>query len=99
MQKSTSITLKPSKAKLLTYTKEAIGVMGSTEVTVEHNQQSATIPLIVTKGAGPCLLGRNWLAALKLDWQKILLCQVGAYVANSPRQVAIWISSKTTWEQ
>ena len=52
-QKSTSITLKPSKAKLLTYTKEAIGVVGSTEVTVEHNQQSATLPLIVTKGAGP----------------------------------------------
>ena len=35
MQKSTSITLKPSKAKLLTYTKEAIGVVGSTEVTVD----------------------------------------------------------------
>ena len=27
---------------------EAIGVLGSTEVTVEHNQQVATLPLVVT---------------------------------------------------
>ena len=36
-------------------------------VRVEHNGQVADLPLIVTKGTGPSLLGRNWLAALKLD--------------------------------
>ena len=39
----TPITLEPSKAKLFTYTKEAIGVAGSTEVKIKHNQQSATL--------------------------------------------------------
>ena len=74
---STSVTLQPSKAKLFTYTGEAIGVLGSTEVTVEHNQQVATLPLIVTKGTGPCLLGRNWLAKLRLDWQQIFSVRTG----------------------
>ena len=30
------------------------------------------LPLIVTRGNGPSLLGRNWLSVLKLDWQRIL---------------------------
>ena len=76
-QGSTSVTLQPSKAKLFTYTGEAIGVLGSTEVTVEHNQQVATLPLIVTKGTGPCLLGQNWLAKLRLDWQQIFSIRTG----------------------
>ena len=38
---------------------------------VEHNGHRATLPLIVTQGSGPSLFGRDWLAALKLDWQKI----------------------------
>ena len=30
-----------------------------------------TLPLIITEGKGPTLLGRNWLEALRLDWQTI----------------------------
>jgi hypothetical protein len=70
-QRDTSVTLQPSKAKLFTYTGEAIGVLGSTEVAVEYNQQRVTLPLIMTKGTGPCLLGWNWLATLRLDWHQI----------------------------
>ena len=72
LQGNGRISLQKSKAKLLTYTGEAVGVLGSAEVKVEHNQQVTILPLIVTRGAGPTLLGRNWLTALKLDWQKIL---------------------------
>jgi hypothetical protein len=61
-QRDTSVAIQSSKAKLFTFTGEAIGVFGSTEVAVENNQQVATLPLIMTKGTGPCLLGRNWLA-------------------------------------
>jgi len=67
--------LSESKAKLLTYTGESIKVIGSTDVRVEHNGQEATLPLMVTQGKGPSLLGRNWLAALRLDWQQILTVQ------------------------
>ena len=71
LQGKGSIALQSSKAKLLTYTGESIGVLGSAEVKVEHHGQVATLPLIVTKGTGPSLLGRNWLTAPRLDWQKI----------------------------
>ena len=42
---------------------------------MEHNGQTVTLPLFVTRGAGPSLLGRNWLEALKLDWQQIFSVQ------------------------
>ena len=66
------VALHETKAKLLTYTGESIEVIGATDVRVEHNGQEATLPLIVTRDKGPSLLGRNWLAALQLDWQQIL---------------------------
>ena len=31
----------------------------------------ATLPLIVIKGHGASLLGRNWLASIKLNWSDI----------------------------
>ena len=48
-------------------------VVGSTMVQVEHNGQEVRLPLIVTQGNGPTLLGREWLSALRLDWQAIFL--------------------------
>ena len=63
--------LQHSTAKLHTYTGEPIKVLGSTEVLVQHNGQSMTLPLIVMKGKGSPLLGRNWLSVLKLDWQNV----------------------------
>ena len=50
--------LQQSSVKLHTYT-------------VEQNDQSMTLPLIVMKREEPLLLGRNWLSVLKLDWQHI----------------------------
>ena len=56
--------LKPSQAKLKGYAGHSIKVIGEAEVNVCHNGQQATLPLVVVKGAGPSLLGRNWLN----DW-------------------------------
>ena len=55
--------LHPSQAKLCTYTGEPIRTMGTTDVTVEHGGRNHT-----RVGA---LLGRDWLASLKLDWKRI----------------------------
>ena len=63
--------LQESKARLFTYPGEPIAVVGSTNVTVDHNKQTAVLPLVITKEAGPTLLGRNWLSVLCLDWQSI----------------------------
>ena len=38
---------------------------------VVHQQQSVSLPLLIVEGAGPTLLGRNWLSKIKLDWPSI----------------------------
>ena len=42
-----------------------------TEVAVSYQGQSATLPLVVVKGQGPTLLGRNWLGKIRLNWGEI----------------------------
>jgi len=62
--------LNKSDAKLLTYLGEGISVVGSV-VQVVYEGQQAQLPLMVVKGNGPTLLGRNWLKAIRLSWQSI----------------------------
>ena len=66
-----SVELQRTTVRLQTYTGETIPVQGSALVPVQHNGQSLTLPLIVTAGEGTPLLGRDWLAALQLDWRTI----------------------------
>ena len=49
--------------------------MGAVDVTVTYKGQSHKVPLIVVKGSGLTLMGRNWLQLFKLDWQEIFLLQ------------------------
>ena len=60
-----------SLIRLQTYSKEPIAVVGSTEVQVAYEGQIAKLPLVVVKGEGPTLLGRNWLDKIRLNWSKI----------------------------
>ena len=48
---------------------------GWLEVTVEHNGNRKQLPLIITKGDGPSLLGRNWLAELRINWESVYTIQ------------------------
>ena len=66
--------LQPTEVQLRTYSGERISVLGSLEVEVEYESQVATLPLLVVKGNGPCLLGRNWMAVIRLNWNRI--CKV-----------------------
>ena len=66
-----TLQLEESSVKLQTYTGEPIPICGSTQVQVVHNEQVLSLPLVVTQGKGPTLLGRNWLEALRLDWRTI----------------------------
>lgn len=65
------LTVLPSRIKLHSYSGEAIPVLGTVDVVVKYGDQTATLPLLVVKGEGPSLLGRNWLAVLRLDWHEI----------------------------
>ena len=65
--KSLNRKARPSTKRLRTYTGEEIPVVGECEVSVG----SVKLPVIVVSGSGPCLLGRDWLKVLKLDWANI----------------------------
>ena len=56
---------------LRTYSGESLGVLGKFSVVVCYKDQQQVLPLVVTDGVGPSLLGWDWLAHLKLDWKFI----------------------------
>ena len=63
--------LRPTTMKLKTYSGSALTVLGHLQVQVKYQDQAANLPIIVIAGDGPSLLGRDWLAHLKLDWKRI----------------------------
>ena len=63
--------LKPTTTELSTYTGEHLPILGIADEKVEYNSQSAELSVIVVKGSGPNLLGRDWLSTIRLDWSKI----------------------------
>lgn len=64
-------SLSTSSIRLQTYSKEPIPVVGGTEVQVAYEGQTAKLPLVVVKGEGPTLMGRNWLSQIRLNWSQI----------------------------
>ena len=64
-------TLSPTKCRLCSYSKEPIPVAGSIQVNIMYKDQSAKLPLVIVKGEGPTLFGRNWLTEIALDWKEI----------------------------
>ena len=63
--------LESSRVRLTTYSGAEIPVLGSREVCVLYCGQEVNLPLIVVKGDGPSLFGRNWLDKIKVDWHAI----------------------------
>ena len=64
-------SLDSSPIRLQTYSKQPLTVVGSLSVVVEYESQKFTLPLVVVKGSGPMLMGRNWLNSIKLNWARI----------------------------
>ena len=60
-----------SSVQLCSYSGEKIPVAGQTEVTIRYKEQEVRVPLIIGKGEGPSLFGRNWLQQVRLDWQEV----------------------------
>ena len=46
-------------------------VLGQLTVNVRYGDYSGSHTLYVVKGSGPCLLGRDWLQYIRLDWANI----------------------------
>ncbi len=65
------VPLEGAQVKLKTYTGENIPVVGQFTVTVQYEDQVNELSLIVVRGNGPNLCGRNWLQKVKLNWKEI----------------------------
>jgi len=65
------LKLQQSEILLKTYTGEPLKLQGEVQVMVCYKNQEVKLPLIVVKGDGPPLLGRNWLQDIVLDWKEI----------------------------
>ena len=63
--------LQPTDVTLRTYSGEELNIVGSLSVEVEHNSQVSVLPLLVIKGRGPSLFGRNWLEKIKVNWSYV----------------------------
>ena len=57
--------------RLRTYAGTTIEPLGRAYVNVCHNSQQHRLPAIIVPGSGPNLLGRDWLAVLKVNWAKV----------------------------
>ena len=64
-------SLETTKVRLVSSSNEPIPVVGQCTVNIAYNSQNAVVPLIVVKGKGPSLFGRNWLTHIRLEWQEI----------------------------
>ena len=65
--------LRPSNRLLRTFSGEKLTVKGEAVLTVQYQGASHRLPLTVVDGdgAGPMLLGRNWLGQIRLNWRDI----------------------------
>ena len=68
--------IEATNVKLKTYTAERIPMLGVTRVMVKYEGQSKRLTLYVTKGDGPCLLGREWMKSIRLNWKTIGLASL-----------------------
>ena len=57
---------------LKSYTGELMDVVGAISVEVQYGEHpSKQLDIIVLRGNGLCLLGRNWIQHIPLDWKQI----------------------------
>ena len=63
--------LEPTNITLRLYGGQDLPVLGSVNIHVQYEGQSEVLPLLVVKGPGVSLFGRNWLEKLQVNWQAI----------------------------
>ena len=71
-------SLLSSRIQLKTYTSESVAVVGKITLQVKYQSQVKSLLLVVVKGSGPALLGRNWLQEIWLNWHQIVYTVTGS---------------------
>ena len=86
-KKDNKLALVPTQVKFPTYTGEIMKVGGLAEINVAYKSQSFKQPVFVVDGNKPCLLGRDWLFVLQLDWAEIF--SVSTHPINNSLEAVI----------
>ena len=61
-----------SKADVLrTYTVEKVPLLGTGKTTIKYKDQATRLPVLIVKGQGPNIMGRDSITALKLKWSSV----------------------------
>ena len=69
--------LQRSSVRLKTYTGAKMHTLGTFGAEVAYGDQDPKqLSLVVVRGNGPTLLGRNWLKHFVLDWNTIMSVQL-----------------------
>ncbi|KAL1485473.1 hypothetical protein MTO96_031942 [Rhipicephalus appendiculatus] len=76
--------LRPCSQGVRTYTQQPVWVVGEVDVPVKYNGREGELPLLVTKGSGISILGRDWLIPLGISLEGLHQLN-GAPVSNSSR--------------
>ena len=63
-------------------------MIGSISVRVSYEDQMEELPLLVVRGTGASLLGRNWLQKIRLNWQGIHQLQQTAALQETLQRYA-----------
>lgn len=50
-------------------------MIGTWEAEVRYKDQTDKLSVIVLEGAGPLLLGRDWLQRFQIDWKSLFVIQ------------------------
>ena len=67
-----NLPLAATKIKVGTYANEPLKVLGKLIINVSYeNKIYNRLPLYIVKGSGVNLLGRNWMALMRLNWENI----------------------------
>lgn len=74
--------LKPCSTQLHTHNGDQIKVCGQFDTSLKYNSRCITLQLVVVEGSGPSLFGRDWLAKVKVDWDKIF--NIGVHPLTPP---------------
>ncbi|KAH7946257.1 hypothetical protein HPB49_022240 [Dermacentor silvarum] len=63
------VSVDASGVMLRSYSGQLAQVQGQAQVSVRFCDREATLPLYLTKGSSPTLLGRNWIHALSVRFR------------------------------
>ena len=64
-------SLSSTEVRLCGFNKDPIPLLGCCEVKVCYQGQTVNLSLVIVKGTGPTLMGRDWLSHIVLDWKSI----------------------------